>query len=101
MRKRKNESVVDVVIYGKYLTISVNGTIKKGDYLVYSPGATGVATSMYNRSHPLPALSGILTASTNPNIYNLYAKMLPCLGMAMESYNSTSLGYIKVSLGKC
>ena len=32
--------------------------------------------------------------------YNQLAKMLPTLGIAMEDYNSTKVGTIKVVLGK-
>jgi len=87
----------DVAIYGKFSPAKVKGTIRVGDYLVASD-ELGVVTSMYNRAHPLNAV--VFPASTDAEVYNLYAKMLPTLGIAMEAYDSTSVGTIKVVLGK-
>lgn len=92
-------SVVIVGTTPKHAPVRVNGTINKGDYLVAS-GNPGVATSMFNRNHPLPSLSGILRASNNKNTYNYYAAMLPRVGIAMENYNSPEIGTIKVFIEK-
>lgn len=89
--------MVDVAIYGKFSPVKVTGTINAGDYLVAS-GTSGVATSMYNRPHPI--LPTLLPASTNPDVYNTIAKMLPTVGIAFEGYNSTEVGTIELMLGK-
>lgn len=90
----------EIIIYGKTpeaIKVMVKGTIAKGDYLVASD-TEGVVTSMYNTAHPL--FPTALPASTNVNTYNQYAKLLPNLGIAMEAYNSPSVGTIVVLVGK-
>lgn len=94
-----NVSIEDyhIAIYGKYKGVKVKGTINVGDILVGSD-ESGVLTSMYNTAHPL--WPSVMSASTNPNYYNSIAKLLPYGGLAMEAYNSTDVGLIKVVLGK-
>ncbi len=95
----ENETVfieMRIAIYGKFSPVKVKGTIYKGDYLVMSD-TLGVATSMYDREHPL---FGQLGSSDVKGVYNLYAKMLPTLGIALEDYDSKKVGTIAVVLGK-
>jgi hypothetical protein len=90
-------STYGVAVYGKYSSAKVKGTINAGDILVAS-GTPGVLTSMYNTAHPLwPSL---MPASTDPNVYNSIAKLLPYAGLAMQSYNSQSVGVIPIVVGK-
>lgn len=91
-----------ISIYGKTqpsFKVKVKGTINKGDYLVYS-GTPGVASSLYNTASPIPGFSTLLPATTDPSRYNFYAQMMPHLGIAMEPYNSASVGTIDVFIGK-
>ncbi len=86
-----------VAIYGKFSPVKVKGTIQIGDYLVASD-EHGVVTSMYDKEHPFNSLA--FKKSKNKREYNFNAKMFPTLGIAMENYNSTQVGTIKVVLGK-
>lgn len=86
-----------VAIYGKFSPVKVKGTIQIGDYLVASD-EPGVVTSMYEKEHPFNPSA--FKKSKNKKEYNFNAKMFPTLGIAMENYNSTSVGTIKVVLGK-
>jgi len=77
--------------------VVVKGTIKMGDYLVASD-EPGVVTSMYEKEHPFNP--SMFRKSKKKREYNFNAKMFPTLGIAMEDYNSTEVGTIKVVLGK-
>lgn len=87
----------NVAIYGKFSPVKVKGTIQVGDYLVASD-EPGVVTSMYEKEHPFNPSA--FKKSKNKREYNFNAKMFPTLGIAMENYNSTQVGTIKVVLGK-
>jgi len=87
----------DVAIYGKFSPVKVKGTIHVGDYLVASD-EPGVVTSLYDKEHPVTP--SLFKKSKKKNEYNMHAKMLPTLGIAMEEYDSDEVGTIKVVLGK-
>jgi len=88
---------MSISIYGKFSPVKVKGTIHVGDYLVASD-EPGVVTSMYDKEHPVTP--SLFKKSKKKNEYNVHAKMLPSLGIAMEDYDSEEVGTIKVVLGK-
>jgi len=88
---------MSISIYGKFSPVKVKGIIHVGDYLVASD-EPGVVTSMYDKEHPVTP--SLFKKSKKKNEYNLHAKMLPTLGIAMDEYDSAEVGTIKVVLGK-
>jgi len=88
---------MSISIYGKFSPVKVKGTIHAGDYLVASD-EPGVVTSLYDKEHPVTP--SLFKKSKKKNEYNVHAKMLPTLGIAMEDYDSDEVGTIKVVLGK-